>query len=136
FAHRLASELLHPRQRVVSSGYYPVAGRPSPEPAVAAAATLGVDLATHRSVRLAGSQIDEADAVFVFDLENYERVVADHRCGRKTHFVGSLGGGPLWVEDPYGRGIDDFLRTYERIRQLITTAIARPLPADGSPARG
>jgi protein-tyrosine-phosphatase/predicted ATP-grasp superfamily ATP-dependent carboligase len=123
FAHQLVTQVVRPGQTCVSAGYYPAADRPSPDAVVAAAARFGVDLSRHRSVRLTDAHVRDADAVFVFDDENYERVLADHRCRRKLHFVGALcAKGPLCIDDPYGHGPERFAQTYEQIRAAIMAA--------------
>jgi protein-tyrosine phosphatase len=124
FASHFIRDALRPGQRCLSGGYYPVAGRRSPETAVAAAARLGVDLAEHRSIRLTEDHVRDADAIFVFDFDNYRRLLAEYDCGRKLHFVGALcPEGPLWIDDPYGEDVDGFLRAYERIRTAITAGL-------------
>lgn len=122
FAHRVAEAASRAGVACVSAGYYPASGRPAPQPAVASAAQFGIDLSGHRSVLLTAEQVRAADAIFVFDLENYERVVAEYGCRRKVHLLGALApDGPLDIADPYGADADEFLKTYDRIRTLIAT---------------
>jgi protein-tyrosine-phosphatase/predicted ATP-grasp superfamily ATP-dependent carboligase len=128
FAQRLAQQVLDPTVRCSSAGHYPAADRPSPDAAVAAAATLGVDLACHRSEPLTAAHIRDADVVFVFDEENFQRLSADFPCRAKLHFVGALRpDGPLWIDDPYGSDEAEFIRVYEQIRAALMTERA-PVP--------
>jgi protein-tyrosine-phosphatase/predicted ATP-grasp superfamily ATP-dependent carboligase len=124
FAQYFGQGVLASDQTCISAGYYPVAGRPSPKAAVAAAARWNIDLSTHRSVRLTESHIRDADAVFVFDAENYDRLRADYGCDKKVFFLGSLSvDGPLWIDDPYGQEVEYFVQTYERICKAIAAGL-------------
>lgn len=129
FAQRVAEERPTPNQVYLSAGYYPVEGRPSPTAAVAAAAQCGVELSSHRSEVLRAEHVRRADAIFVFDIENYRQIVSSFPCRRKVHFIGALDhSGPLWVEDPYGGTGEQFAATYSRIRELLVR-VTRPEPA-------
>ena len=125
FAEHLARHLLRPDQIVLSAGYYPAAGRASPEAAVAAAAEFGVDLSGHRSVRLTDDLVQRADAIVGFDAENLDRLIADYRCGRKVHLLGPLcADGDCWIEDPYDKDVDVFRHVYGRINTALLGAAA------------
>ena len=120
FAHEVAKGLLTGDRTCISAGYYPKADRPAPAAAVAAAARMGIDLSAHRSVQLTEDHVRTADAIFVFDYDNYERLLAGYNCRNKLYFLGALcPSGPLWIDDPYGQDVDHFVATYERIREAI-----------------
>ncbi|AMV27710.1 Low molecular weight protein-tyrosine-phosphatase wzb [Gemmata sp. SH-PL17] len=121
FAHQIAKRLFPPNRTCISAGYYPKANRPSPATAVTAAAQMGIDLSEHRSIQLTEELVNSADAIFVFDFENYERLIADYNCRHKLHLVGAMSSGPIWIDDPYGQHIDQFIATYEKISKAITT---------------
>jgi protein-tyrosine-phosphatase/predicted ATP-grasp superfamily ATP-dependent carboligase len=134
FAQRVAEQLFFEGRTCWSAGYYDIDGRSSPEVAVRAAASMGVDLSSHRSVRLTETYVRDADAIFVFDLENYERLRTEYSCRGKLHFVGSLSPtGHLWIEDPDGEDLDCFKCTYERIRAAIEATCGRPSHANKPP---
>jgi len=111
-------------KRPASAGFYDVPDRPSSENAIASAAALGVDLASHRSTVATSEQLSGADAIFVFDLENAVQVaLRNPRALRRTHLVGSLDGGrPVLIRDPHGRGPDEPARTFARIARAVWSA--------------
>ncbi len=104
FAKHLA--LRRPGSMASSAGLYLEAGRPSPPLTVAVAAAHGVDLSAHRSVAMGKELLDDASAIFIFDLDNFVRIAARHPSAlRKTYFLGALAssGDPL-IADPHGCG--------------------------------
>jgi predicted ATP-grasp superfamily ATP-dependent carboligase/protein-tyrosine-phosphatase len=107
-----------------SAGFYPVAGRPSPDVAIEAAAGFGVDLRLSRSRILDDSMVEAADVIFLFDHEHRAAMAASFPAAlEKTHFLGALDReGPLEIADPYGHGIEKFERTYGRIVRLVESA--------------
>jgi protein-tyrosine phosphatase len=124
FAEGLANQQLNGGRRAVSAGYFPEAGRRSPEPAVAAAESLGVDLTPHRSRVLTEELIAGAGAIFVFDQQNYRTVLRAHPAAKgRVHFIGALSArGPLFVPDPYGASGRGYELAYRRIAELIADA--------------
>jgi protein-tyrosine-phosphatase len=121
FAEELANQHSEGSRGAVSSGYFPEEGRRSPELAVAAAERFGVDLRPHRSRVLNDGLVENADAIFVFDQENYRTVVREHPSAKgSVHFIGALADkGRLFVPDPYGGTAEDYDRVYRRITELI-----------------
>ena len=124
FAERLALRQFEGRPHAASAGHYPVSGRRSPEPALAAAQAFGVDLASHRSRVLSRSMLEEADAVFVFDHENYRAVIAQHPgVAERTHLVGALcTTGPVVVADPFGGPPSLYEAVYRQIADALGAA--------------
>lgn len=115
FAAAWAQRALPARVRVVSSGYYPRAGRTSPPEAVEAAREHGIDLASHRSTVVDAPMLRAADAVFVFDEENVRTLVSRFPFVRsKLHRVASAP-----IADPYGGTADDFRTAYAAIRGAL-----------------
>ena len=105
--------------RVQSAGYHPQRDRPCPEEAQAAARELDTDLSTHRSRALDAEMVRTADAIFTFDQENYATVVARHpEARRKVHRLAVPD-----IRDPYGGTLDEFRRTYDRIRRALDAAL-------------
>ncbi|HWP65304.1 MAG TPA: ATP-grasp domain-containing protein [Candidatus Limnocylindria bacterium] len=111
---------------VHSAGYHPKRNRPCPAEAVAAAHELATDLAPHRSRILDAAMVQAADAIFTFDQENFTTVLARHPDARhKVHQLSALAGGDAAeIRDPFGGTIDDFRRTYDRIRRALDAGLA------------
>jgi protein-tyrosine phosphatase len=132
FAHRLAQQLAPAEVRIASGGYHPRTGRPCPPEAVQVAEEMGVDLRSHRSQGLSAAMVADADVIFVFDEDNYRTLRRRHAAALpKVHFLGSLADRrPPVIPDPDGGSLADFRATYEAIRQSITSAFARPAPAE------
>jgi protein-tyrosine-phosphatase/predicted ATP-grasp superfamily ATP-dependent carboligase len=111
--------------QVHSAGYHPKRNRPCPDEALVAARELATDLAPHRSRILDAEMVRTADAIFTFDQENYRTVVARHPgARRKVHRLSALGGDAEQdIRDPYGGTVDEFRRTYDRIRRALDAAL-------------
>jgi protein-tyrosine-phosphatase/predicted ATP-grasp superfamily ATP-dependent carboligase len=121
FAEYFARHCLPADRDIRSAGYYPEAGRRCPEQAIAGAATWAIDLRDHRSQRLTDDLVRTAEAVFVFDEENYRSVRADYPSVLpRLHFIGALDRhGPLLIEDPYGSDPSTFDQTYQAIAAAL-----------------
>jgi protein-tyrosine phosphatase len=126
FAERLTNQHLDFGPRAASAGYFPEEGRRSPDQAVAAADRLGVDLRPHRSRVLTAELVEEADAIFVFDQQNYHTVVRTYPSAKgRVHFIGVLAEkGPLFVPDPVGGAAEDYDLVYQRIAELVAESEA------------
>ncbi|MGI8593331.1 MAG: DUF4031 domain-containing protein [Solirubrobacteraceae bacterium] len=124
FAERLALNRFQGRRQATSAGSYPSSGRRPPGLALAAAEPFGVDLASHRSRVLSSAMIEEADAVFVFDDENYETVASRHPgAAGRTHLLGSLSPhGQLVVDDPFCGPASAYEAAYRQIAAAIEAA--------------
>ncbi len=122
FAERLALNRCQGRRRATSAGHYQSSGRRPPELALAAAQAFGVDLASHRSRVLSRTMLEKADAVFVFDHENYDAVISLHPGATEhTHLLGALSHeGPVVIADPFGGAPS----TYDAVYRQIADAIA------------
>lgn len=105
---------------LTSAGTYPKAARSSPQEAVTAAATLGIDLSGHQSRIATPEELKSSDLIIVFDRENWRSVRA--MCPEVMSKVAYLGAmdpnAPLEVQDPFGRGINEFHRCYQRVMNL------------------
>jgi protein-tyrosine phosphatase len=126
FAERLALRRLSLPRRVTSAGYYPEPGRRSPRSAIAAARRYGVDLGSHRSRVLTPAMLEQADAVFVCDRQNYRAIVAQHpRAGERVHFLGALfEHGPLTITDPFGGSAAEYELVYRQIADAVEAAVS------------
>ena len=124
FAEAYARAALNGR-RVLSAGYYPKQGRPCPEPALAAARELGVDLGPHRSTLVSEDLVRRAGVIFVFDQENWLTMTTRFPFARgKIHRLAYLAeNGTPDIRDPYGRPVDDFRAAYRRIRSTLDAAL-------------
>lgn len=115
YAHRLL-----PDREFSSAGYYPVANRKSPAEAVEAASSWGVDLSQWRSSVVAEGQLRQADAVIVFDEENWDTVRSfDLGLDDKIVLLGALIDGPVFIRDPFGHSKEIFLNVYGSIARAI-----------------
>lgn len=122
FAEHLARR--RPGSEASSAGLYRKAGRPSPPLTITVAARHGVDLDGHRSVVVDERLLDNAPAIFVFDLDNLARIAARHPVAlRKTHLLGALAdsGDPL-IADPHGCGELVLEQVLSQIEQAISRA--------------
>jgi protein-tyrosine-phosphatase/predicted ATP-grasp superfamily ATP-dependent carboligase len=60
-----------PRLAILSAGFHPDVGQPTPHHVIRAAASLNIDLATHTSSSLSAATLRRADLVLLMDTENY-----------------------------------------------------------------
>lgn len=111
---------LRPDLAVSSFGCHPKSARRSPEEAVAAARSLGVDLAGHRSRAMTQGDVDRADAILIFDRRNHDDLLAlFSNLEGKMHYFGALDTeGPLEIADPYSSPVEEFVRCYKRLRRI------------------
>jgi protein-tyrosine-phosphatase len=109
------------REGARSAGFYPVRDRPAPDAMIACADEYGVDLWGHRSAGVTRRDTANAQAIFVFDLENLARVATlDPPALARTHLLGSLDDDPrMLIKDPHGRGQDVLEGTVARIARAI-----------------
>ena len=135
FAEHYARHCL-PADRIIrSAGYHPKALRCCPEMAIAEAAHWAIDLRGHRSQILSDDLVRAAEAVFVFDEQNYQRMQQNYPSSLpRMHFVGALNReGPLFIEDPYGSDPSAFERTYQAIATALRAgSCSLPGPNFGS----
>jgi protein-tyrosine-phosphatase/predicted ATP-grasp superfamily ATP-dependent carboligase len=112
---------------VHSAGYHPKRNRPCPDEAIVAAGEVATDLRPHRSRILDAAMVGAADAIFTFDQENFTTVLARHpEARRKLHRLSALGDEAAGdIRDPFGGTVDDFRRTYARIRHALDAATPR-----------
>jgi protein-tyrosine-phosphatase/predicted ATP-grasp superfamily ATP-dependent carboligase len=119
FALQFAARLF-PDYILSSAGYFPIANRKSPAEAVAAASAWGVDLSQWRSSLVQEDDLRRADAIVVFDEENWDTVRSMSRdLEEKTVILGSLIDGPVFIKDPYGKPKETFLSAYRHIAEAI-----------------
>jgi len=127
FAQGYAKTILPNLGTVLSAGYYPKKGRPSPDRAREAANEFGVDLSQHSSTILTEEITTNCKIIFVFDECNYKFVVDKYPADRnKVFFLGTLlNYGNIIIHDPYNQDIQEIRRTYRRIAQSLCSLKCR-----------
>jgi protein-tyrosine-phosphatase len=100
-----------------------VDARCCPSTAVAAAASLGIDLSGHRSKTWDSGILSWADVILIFDRKQTARLAAVYpEALPKSHYLGALdSAGPLETADPYGLDAAHFGNTYRTILGLLQT---------------
>lgn len=119
-----------------SAGTYPKIGRESPDQAVEAATTVGVDLSGHLSRVATSEELRSADLILIFDRRNWLAIRS--MCPEVMSRVAYLGAAdpsaPLEIPDPFGGGAEDFRACYGHIRRLMVRMVESSveLPARSS----
>jgi protein-tyrosine-phosphatase len=123
FAAALARAVLH-RQAVAvdSAGLGYPAGRSPPELAVKVAASMGIDLAHHRSLTVSLDHIRRADCVFVMDRMTVLRTWRRFPESRGKLFLLDA---PHEIPDPFGKPEEVFHQVFHQIRGSIERLAAR-----------
>jgi protein-tyrosine phosphatase len=131
YVAELLRERLANRVQVRSSGFHPIADRPSPSAHVQMSAQAGVDLGRHRSAQLSFDDLAWADAIVLMDRYNWRdlrRMGADP--GRLV-WLGSLDGGGD-IPDPYGLPLREAERIMQRVHRCSESLAAAVLAQDTS----
>jgi protein-tyrosine-phosphatase/predicted ATP-grasp superfamily ATP-dependent carboligase len=117
-----------PNIRVSSVGLLPASGRVSPKAAVQAALAHNIEMTQHRSRVLTDKDLSSADVIFVFDADLFRAVnqfARRQKMAAKVFYLGSLETQhSLVIKDPYGKNVQEFKATYDRIARLIDSAAA------------
>jgi len=110
---------------VTSAGIHAVDGFPAAGHAREAAAGHGIDLLSHRSKTLTGRLIRRANLILAMEKAQADHILAQwpglvnvHEVrgyGRKEHSLPWDSG----IEDPIGGSLEDYLRTFDELRQEI-----------------
>ena len=135
YAERLAAKKAKGALTADSAGFIGP-GRPPPDYAIQAALGRGLDHADHRSTTLSGDMLEEAGAVFLFDRHNARRLRAAGMFRKdKVFWLGDFD--PTWVgrraiPDPWGKSLEEFEATFERIERCID-ALLEALQPSGPP---
>ena len=102
-------------------------GRPPPDTALEAARTRGLDHGSHRSREITPEMLARAGAVFVFDRFNLARLSSlPGAVDAPVFWLGDLD--PVWagkraIIDPWGKGREEFDRTFERIDRCVDVLV-------------
>lgn len=117
---------------VVGAGLLPRNGACSPEAAVIAAGSRGIDLTAHRSAYLSEREVKRASLIVLFDRHNWHHLRARHpEALQRTVMLGSFfeaGWRMREIADPDGCDLATFEETFETIARAIAglaTAIER-----------
>jgi protein-tyrosine phosphatase len=87
--------------QVRSAGFYPKAGRPSPERHVEMSRKYGVSLEKHASAVYTADDLRWADIVVLMDRKNLQELRESGADAQKLVWLGALGPGNAEIEDPY-----------------------------------
>jgi len=125
FAEHLLKSLTS--QKVQSAGFLPPQGRFPPAEAVTAASRHGIDLSGHASKIVTPKMVLAADLIFVFDYDNYSRLLRAYpQAKKKVFFLGWLlpgktpFGNDPFIADPWGKGSEAYALAYHKIKQAIS----------------
>ncbi|MEL6823818.1 MAG: hypothetical protein AAFP70_18835, partial [Calditrichota bacterium] len=109
--------------RITSVGTLQKENRQSPEFAIEAADSFGVDMREHRSKIITEDDIRSYGLLFVMDTELYDRVLERFPAAKdKLFFLGEMESGyPKTVEiiDPYGSKVGNFKKIYKQIIRSV-----------------
>jgi protein-tyrosine-phosphatase len=106
---------------IKSAGFFAVAGNPPSDYAVRVCSNHGISIASHRAQRLTPSLIAWADLVFCMERDQCDQVVSMANGSALVRLMGeSVPGIPDEVDDPYGRGMEAFERTFYFLTRAIT----------------
>ena len=120
--HCTSGELLARGHAVISAGTAAVAGHPATPETVESARVRGLDLRPHRSRTLTLRLLDAADRVFVMERAQRERILEFlPEAASKVDLLDPRGGD---VPDPFGRGMEAYARTAERIERAVEARAA------------
>jgi len=110
-----------PKKDVRSAGTLLQADRMSPEEAIEAAAASQVDLSTHRSRIVTCDDMKSSDLIVIFDRINWRAVrsICPAIMSRVAYLGAADPSAPLEVQDPFGRGLDEFRSCYRRLQNLV-----------------
>lgn len=108
---------------VASAGISAVDGSPASGHAQTVVAALGGDLSGHRSARVSGGALAEADVVLTMTAVHREALLAQWpTMADRVLTLGEAAGFDQDVADPYGGSLEDYERTAAELGRLIRAA--------------
>jgi protein-tyrosine phosphatase len=140
FAHYLSLETLHNHAepfalQVASAGLAARLGSASPAMAVEAAKAFAIDMQAHRSRPLNGDMAGAADMLIAMEPGQVRAMQRQYPHKRRNLFLLPLfadgwdrryyGWRRYHIQDPYGKGRDDFLESFERVREGVEGLVGR-----------
>ncbi len=123
FAARLLAARLGDTAIVTSAGTLLLPDRPSPTDAISAARDHDISLQDHRSRSIDLDEIEESDAILIFDDRNADDLAQFGVNPAKIIRLGNLIGRRT-IEDPYARGLGAFVTCYEQIEAAVDIVAA------------
>jgi protein-tyrosine-phosphatase/predicted ATP-grasp superfamily ATP-dependent carboligase len=113
--------------KVDSFGLIQKENRQSPELAVEAAVSFGVDMSAHRSKILSADAVNNSGVVFVMDIDLYKQVKELYpQAKNKLFFLGVLQNGhaaSVEILDPYGQNEKKFKQVFSQITTSVDNLI-------------
>lgn len=106
---------------VFSRGTVAETGAKSPEAAVEAAKTFGINLEDHRSHLLSDEDVRNADIILTMDIATAESLNEAHELNDLAIPMGRFHGSSILfdISDPYGSGVDVYLDCYRQISECV-----------------
>jgi protein-tyrosine phosphatase len=116
--------------RAFSAGIMGPGRRPPPE-ALEVARARGIEHGDHVSRPLTRELLEAADVLFVFDRHNARSLPADGGRADRIFWLGDFD--PEWagrraILDPWGKPLEEFERTFERIERCIVEVVRALTP--------
>jgi protein-tyrosine-phosphatase len=133
YAAELLRERLAQASQVRSSGFHPVADRPSPRQHVEMSLESNVDLTGHRSSIVSAADLAWADAIVLMDRHNWQLLRKQGADSCHMIWLGTLDGGAE-IADPYGAPHDEARKIMRRVHQCTEALAAAVLARRGSSA--
>ena len=116
--------------RIESAGFHAKTGRPADRNMAALARSRGLSLDDAASQRYTAAMIDDADLVFVMEIEHITRLLEEFPDAKsKTFLLGCLNpaaDADLEISDPYGDDADGYVQIFDEVT-ACTTELARKL---------
>jgi protein-tyrosine phosphatase len=113
------------RWRIASAGTWAVDGLPAVAEAQAVMAARGLDLSAHRSRRVTGEMLADADLVITMQAGHKEALQAEFPdCAAKVIQLAETCGLAFDVADPIGGTLVDFERTVGELQRLLENGLA------------
>jgi protein arginine phosphatase len=115
--------------QVSSAGTGASLGAPASEGSIAAAASVELDLAGHRSRPLSAELVAESDLILTMGVSHLVRALELGGAGKAALIAGFAEGredglGPS-VPDPFGGNLNDYLEMLRALEELVHQSIAR-----------
>lgn len=116
---------------VRSAGIWAAEGQPATQDAQRTMQERGLDISQHRAHLLNQSDIRNSDLLVTMEQSIVEvvRIEAGWAAG-KTHTLGDLADCPGDVDDPIGRGMDEYRRVADLLTRLLQRAYGRIVACD------
>ena len=140
FAHYLTLETMRNRAepqllQIASAGLAARLGSASPAMAVEAAKAFAIDMQAHRSQPMNGNMAGGADMLIAMEPGQVRAMQKRYPQKRRNLFLLPLfadgwdcryyGWRRYHIQDPYGKGRDEFMKSFERVREGVEGLVGR-----------